>query len=173
MLKALNQLHRPAAVVKNLTLNFFFVEKTPERFIGDASRLRQIVNNLVGNAIKFTPSGGRIDVTVQARPISQTHSELFIFVQDTGPGIQLADQKRIFERFEQIDNHPLSNATGTGLGLAITKELAVAMGGDVTVESDGQTGTRFTVHVPFALDISLSPYQADAPTPDYKRQQAE
>jgi len=154
MIAALALLHRPAAVGNGLALTFHYSEDTPERFIGDESRIRQIVNNLVGNAIKFTPQSGRIDVTVKGRSLSDETFELFIFVRDTGQGIPLEDQARIFNRFEQVDSRPKAKSGGTGLGLAITKELSEAMGGSVTLQSDGESGTMFTVCVPLLLDMS-------------------
>ena len=154
MIAALALLHRPAAMGNGLALTFHYSEDTPERFIGDESRIRQIVNNLVGNAIKFTPQSGRIDVTVKGRSLSDETFELFIFVRDTGQGIPLEDQARIFNRFEQVDSRPKAKSGGTGLGLAITKELSEAMGGSVALQSDGESGTMFTVCVPLLLDMS-------------------
>ena len=152
---ALALLHRPAAVAKGLTLAFHYVDGTPNAFIGDESRLRQVVNNLVCNAIKFTPKGGRVDVTIKGRFIKpdpqddhkqDDHKyELFIFVKDTGIGIAKQDQTRIFARFEQVDNSLQSETGGTGLGLSITKELCEAMGGGLTLESGEGVGTMFTV----------------------------
>jgi len=158
---ALALLHRPSAIANNILLRFHYVDGTPNHFIGDESRLRQIINNLVGNAIKFTPAGGRIDVTLKGRAIHEDIFELFIFVKDTGLGISLQDQARIFERFEQVDNRAKSKTSGTGLGLAISKELVEAMGGTIRVQSQQEpvvdtanTGTMFTVAIPLALDLT-------------------
>lgn len=154
MVAALSLLHRPAALEKNIALNFHYIDDTPNRFIGDESRLRQIINNLVGNAVKFTPQHGRIDVTVKGRPLTDGHYELFIFVEDTGIGIPYEEQARVFDRFAQVESQPKNISDGTGLGLAITKELAHAMGGSVTLKSDVGVGTMFTVSVALKLDVS-------------------
>ena len=106
--------------------------------IGDADRVLQIVSNLVENALRLTPAGG--EVRVVAAPG-------ILRVEDTGPGLAEADTERAFERFYLHERYGLERRVGTGLGLAIVKELALAMGGDVDVESRPGTLTVFTVRL--------------------------
>jgi two-component system phosphate regulon sensor histidine kinase PhoR len=110
----------------------------------DADRLRRIVENLVDNAIKYTPIGGHVEI----RTLPATHGGALIEVRDDGPGIAAEHLPRIFERFYRVDKARSREMGGTGLGLAIVKHLAEGMGAAVTVASDGATGTCFTVSVP-------------------------
>jgi signal transduction histidine kinase len=106
--------------------------------VADADRTLQIVSNLVENALRLTPEGG--EVRVVAKPG-------VLRVEDTGPGLAVADTERAFERFYLHERYGLERKVGTGLGLAIVKELALAMGGDVDVESRPGTLTVFTVRL--------------------------
>ena len=117
----------------------------PDRLVGRADRTKaeQIVLNLVSNAVKFTPSGGRVAVACTAQA-----DRVAITVADTGPGIPLDQQSAIFEPFVQLGRSLTSGHEGTGLGLAISRDLARAMGGDVTVESTPGAGARFTFTLP-------------------------
>ena len=151
MLNALVALNRPAAIERGLALDLHWVNDAPERIIGDESRLRQVANNLIGNAVKFTESG-RIDVIVQAQPISEEASEICLFVRDTGVGVAPDDLERIFSRFEQVDNRLSSKTAGTGLGLSITRGLVEGMGGRIHVQSVVGEGTVFTVQLPVRIE---------------------
>jgi signal transduction histidine kinase len=116
----------------------------PERFPlveVDAMRIIQVLVNLVGNAVKFTEPGG--SVTVGAR---QSDSEVQVFVKDTGIGIPLEEQQRLFERFTQAEN--IKRYGGTGLGLAISRELIALHGGRIWLESTPQAGATFTFTLP-------------------------
>lgn len=105
---------------------------------GDAARVRQVLHNLLGNAVKFTKQGWiRLHVT------RGEHGETMCTVSDTGPGISTPDQARIFEAFAQTDSVATQPDVGTGLGLAISRELAQVMGGEVTVESIVGVGSKF------------------------------
>ena len=153
MLGSLVALNRPAAIDKGLLLELHWPEDMQERIISDESRLRQIANNLIGNAVKFTAQG-RIDVMLQSRPI-KTHDGLFeicLFVRDTGVGIPEEDVSRVFNRFEQVDNRLSSTTSGTGLGLAITQNLVEKLGGRIHVQSQLGEGTIFTVQMPIRHD---------------------
>jgi len=156
MLNALIALNQPAALDKSIHLGLYWMEGSPEQIVGDESRLRQVINNLIGNAVKFTQQG-RVDVIVQTRPISIDSCELFLFVRDTGVGIAEDDLDRVFSRFEQVDNRLSSGTTGTGLGLSITKGLIEGMGGRIFVESKMAEGTVFTVQLPVRIDRRKSP----------------
>ncbi len=109
---------------------------------GDADRLAQVVANLLDNALKHTPAGGRVTLSAAASPTS-----IEISVSDTGPGIPPEDLGRIFERFYQVDKSRAHSA-GLGLGLAISREIVEAHGGRLRVESVTGLGSRFTVRLP-------------------------
>jgi two-component system, sensor histidine kinase and response regulator len=128
---------------KGLEFIFFVAEDVPSELIGDPVRLRQILVNLVGNAIKFTDSG---EVVVE---VSVSHDEpdgvvLTFTVKDTGVGIEPAQCSRIFESFHQIDGSMTRARGGSGLGLSITRQLVELMGGAISVESKPGQGSRFT-----------------------------
>ena len=119
-------------------------------FIGDPGRVRQVITNLVGNAVKFTETG-HVLIEVSGRPRGECH-ELEISVSDTGCGIPEAKLKAIFEEFEQVDGSAVRRYDGAGLGLAISKRMVEAMGGEISVTSDLGKGSKFTVRLPMAVD---------------------
>lgn len=121
----------------------------------DASRLRQILVNFIGNAIKFTRAG-EIDVTAVLR-----QDRLICSVRDTGPGIAAEDRQRLFQEFSQLDSSSTRTHGGTGLGLAISKRLAQALGGEVGVDSEPGRGSTFWVDIP-VTDVRTMPPQAAA-----------
>lgn len=114
-------------------------------FHGDAKRLRQILLNLLGNAVKFTPAGGSIGLVISPLPEQRGFS---LEVWDTGIGISDEQQQRLFRPFEQIDNSRNRKYAGTGLGLAIVRHLTDLHGGSVSVRSSIGHGSRFTIHLP-------------------------
>jgi signal transduction histidine kinase len=118
----------------------------PRLIMGDAARLRQIVFNLLSNALKFTAEG-----SVTLRAVASSPDRLQIMVQDTGIGIPQDKQELIFESFRQVDAGTTRQYGGTGLGLSISRNLARAMRGDVTVESVPGAGASFTVDLPLVL----------------------
>ena len=122
----------------------------PERLTGDAGRLRQVLVNLVGNAIKFTETG---EVIVEVRCTSQTpdRAELYVSVRDTGIGIPAEKLTYIFEAFEQVDTSTTRKFGGTGLGLAICSRLVALMGGRIWVDSELERGSTFHFTVRCAL----------------------
>jgi signal transduction histidine kinase/CheY-like chemotaxis protein len=126
---------------------------------GDPARLRQVLLNLVGNAIKFTEHGG---VTVVAEPDDQP-DRVRILVHDTGIGLDAADQPRIFQDFEQADGSSTRKFGGTGLGLAISKRIVERMGGSIDVESEPGAGSTFFFSVPLPAVAGATP---SAPMPD-------
>jgi signal transduction histidine kinase len=111
--------------------------------LGDAEHLRRVVDNLIGNALKFTPSGGRVAVLLSAQD-----AEVKFQVADTGIGIAPEDLERIFERFYQVDGTTRRTHGGCGLGLALVKEIVERHGGGVSVESQPGQGSTFTVFLP-------------------------
>src|ERR1700722_5513695 len=121
---------------KGLKLAFEIAPDVPRHLIGDAGRLRQVLTNLAGNALKFTNSG-EIAIVVG---LEETPAVLRFSVTDTGPGIPREEQIRLFERYEQLKD---ARENGTGLGLAISKELAHMMGGEIGVTSEVGRGSTF------------------------------
>ena len=141
---------RPAADAKGIG---FVTDLTRCAMIGDAARLQQVVWNLLLNAVKFTPHGGSIFVTV-----TRGASEVELTVEDTGPGIQPDFLPHVFEPFRQADSGPARAHGGLGLGLAIVRRLVELHGGRVSA-ANGRTGAKFTVRLPAAaaLDQAASP----------------
>jgi signal transduction histidine kinase len=125
-----------SAHAKKLELAVLIDPDVPRQLRGDVSRLQQVLTNLVGNAIKFTPSG---EVVIQASLEFQTSSyaNVRFAVTDTGIGIAPEDQKKLFHSFSQVDASTTRQYGGTGLGLAICKQLVELMGGEIGVESRG------------------------------------
>jgi signal transduction histidine kinase/DNA-binding response OmpR family regulator/HPt (histidine-containing phosphotransfer) domain-containing protein len=127
---------------KGLELAAHIHPDVPDALVGDPGRLRQIVINLVGNAIKFTERG-EVVVDVEARDVSATHAGLHFAVRDTGVGVPLAQQQRIFEAFTQADSSTTRRYGGTGLGLAIAARLVELMNGRIYLESEPGRGSTF------------------------------
>ncbi|MEM8932438.1 MAG: response regulator [Acidobacteriota bacterium] len=141
-------LMRPRAVSRGLTLDVDIAPAVPDWLFGVPSRLRQILLNLIGNAIKFTDSGGvvlRIGRSSTPSDDAATHLRLVFEVTDTGVGIAEADHERIFESFAQLDPSSSRAHTGSGLGLAISRRLVEALDGQLEVESVLGRGSTFRV----------------------------
>ncbi len=134
--------------------------RAPGRLRGDPGRLRQVLLNLAGNAIKFTDSG---EVVVRVRRVSESRKEaiLSFSVRDTGIGIPAERQAELFDLFTQADASTTRRFGGTGLGLAISKRLIEMMGGDIRVESESGKGSTFRFTVRLAMPAELAP----APSP--------
>jgi two-component system, OmpR family, phosphate regulon sensor histidine kinase PhoR len=113
--------------------------------LGDASLVREVLQNMLDNAVQYTPEGGRIHLKAAA-----DEREAIISVTDTGIGIPLADQERIFERFYRVDAARSREAGGTGLGLSIAKHIVESHGGRITVESEVGVGSKFSFTIPLA-----------------------
>jgi PAS domain S-box-containing protein len=137
------------AYEKALALKLTLDENVPRHVNGDPIRLRQILNNLVGNAIKFTHRG-EIEVAVQAA-IGEGCCALTIRVEDQGIGIAKEKLKHIFDAFTQADISTTRQYGGSGLGLAITKSLIDKLGGEISVESEPGQGSTFTVLIPYMI----------------------
>jgi signal transduction histidine kinase len=134
-------LHRQAAEKKNVELRLSLPPELPP-VKQDAGKLRQVLANLISNAIKFTPEGGR--VTLSANVVEP---DLFFTVEDTGVGIAVEEQESIFDKFRQSANPLTREQGGTGLGLSIVKELTKLLGGEVTLKSELGRGSTFIVRV--------------------------
>jgi PAS domain S-box-containing protein len=152
----------PRAQAKGLEICGYVDERLPARVIGDAARLRQVLFNLVGNAIKFTEHGGvSIIVEPDARP-----EHVVLAVRDTGIGIADDDQARIFQEFEQADIGSTRRYDGIGLGLTISKRLVERMSGDIAIESAVGKGSLFRVTVPLPRDGESSSGETAFAAPD-------
>jgi CheY-like chemotaxis protein/anti-sigma regulatory factor (Ser/Thr protein kinase) len=134
----------PRAQAKGLEICCYVDERLPARVAGDAARLRQVLFNLAGNAIKFTEAGG---VSIIVEPDAQPDA-IAISVRDTGIGISAEDQARIFLEFEQADGSSTRKFGGTGLGLTISKRIVERMAGSIAVESAPGEGSTFRVNLP-------------------------
>ncbi len=137
------QLMQPLAAAKSLALDIDVDAQLPERVRLDGTRVRQVLYNLISNAIKFTDSGR---VTLEVRPVGSEW--LALAVTDTGAGIDAEMLPRLFQRFGQGDDSPSRRHGGTGLGLEISRNLARLMGGDLTVQSAPGRGSRFEMRLP-------------------------
>jgi signal transduction histidine kinase/putative methionine-R-sulfoxide reductase with GAF domain len=111
--------------------------------LGNARRLRQVLSNLINNAIKYTPKGKRIGITT-----SHNQGEILVSIEDEGIGIPAADQVHIFDKFYRVDRPETANIKGTGLGLAITRSIIEKLGGRIWVESELNVGSTFTFALP-------------------------
>ncbi|WP_439574118.1 ATP-binding protein [Phreatobacter sp.] len=144
LVEGVAELLGPRAQAKGLDLVAAVDPALPGRLVGDATRLRQVLLNLVGNAVKFTEKGG-ITVTVRGED-----GVLAIDVADTGPGIAPDDVKRIFGEFEQGETTLARRHAGTGLGLAISRRIIALMEGELSVTTELGQGSRFGLRVPLA-----------------------
>jgi signal transduction histidine kinase len=119
---------------------------------GDPGRLGQTLDNLISNALKFTPAGGRVDVRVLDR-----RDRVVIEVADTGLGISEADQRRLFERFYRTEAAQEAAIPGVGLGLSISRAIVEGHGGTIHVASEEGRGTTFTIDLPLAGAAAVAP----------------
>ncbi|MGD8841060.1 MAG: ATP-binding protein, partial [Gammaproteobacteria bacterium] len=137
-------------LTKNIDLNLIIFSDTPRRVIGDKLRLKQILLNLIGNAIKFTDRG-RVVIRVILAERHEDKADIEIAVEDTGIGISPEDQQYLFQAFSQVESSSTRRFVGTGLGLVISKNLASLMGGDIDMQSRPGEGSRFELRMPFKL----------------------
>jgi PAS domain S-box-containing protein len=141
---------------KGIDLSYRFRDSLPDTVRGDALRIRQVLMNLVGNAVKFTPAG-EVAITVESTIPDASACELRFSVRDTGIGIKLEKQPAIFAPFTQADGSTTRQYGGTGLGLTISKRLVEMMGGRIWFESDPNHGSTFFFTVPAAVVESRQP----------------
>ena len=135
--------YEPQAKSKTIELVFDLPPKFPT-IQADRDRLGQAMHNLVGNAIKYTPSGGKVEVQLEF----DEHDAMIFKVSDNGIGIDESQQERIFERFCRADDRRIAKVTGSGLGLALARQIARLHGGDISVESQIDHGSVFTLFIP-------------------------
>jgi len=160
---------RVRARAKNLALEWKAASDVPHRVCGDAGRLRQVLMNLVGNAIKFTPSGS-VEVTAAAGDANGKDPVLRFAVRDTGIGISSGGRSQLFQSFTQVDNSASRKHGGTGLGLVISRQLVELMGGEIGVESEPEKGSTFWFTARFrpapegALELQPPAETSEAPS---------
>jgi signal transduction histidine kinase/CheY-like chemotaxis protein len=153
------ELLAPRAQARNIEIAASIDERLPALMLGDSARLRQILLNLAGNAIKFTQSGG-VAVIVTSGP---RDGEISFRIRDTGIGIAAEAQARIFRDFEQADHQTARSFGGTGLGLSISDRIVKRMGGSITLKSAPGQGATFDVIIPLAASGPESGHAFDAP----------
>jgi signal transduction histidine kinase len=139
---------------KGLELLCDIAPEVPEAIQGDSTRLRQVVINLVGNAIKFTDAG---EVAIKAEA---NNGSFQVSVRDTGPGISAADQSKLFQEFQQADNSITRKKGGTGLGLAISKRIIEMHGGRIWIDSAIGQGSTFSFTVPVRVERQVETAEA-------------
>jgi signal transduction histidine kinase/CheY-like chemotaxis protein len=161
-------LQAPVAQQKGLRFVQQVEAGVPATLLGDALRIRQVLLNLVGNAIKFTEHG---EVGLAVTTMAGAPGGVRFVVDDTGPGLNEEQKARLFQRFEQAEGmRTAARYGGSGLGLAISQELAAAMGGRIEVESSPGEGARFTLELPLpATDEVVPPAGAPVPAPGTAR----
>jgi len=150
------------AAEKGLHLSFALDASTPRAIAGDALRLRQVLVNLLGNAVKFT-SQGEVSLSVSGARGEDGGPRITFVVRDNGPGIPKEDQERIFDSFSQVDASISRKYGGTGLGLAISRSLAEQMGGSLSVESELGQGATFYFTIPVVTMAEFPPPACRAP----------
>lgn len=156
LLTDLYQLFHEPARRKGLSLVYFCESDIPTHWYGDPKRIRQIITNLVNNALKFTENG-HVEIRLGAQRVSDGCYQLEIAVKDTGIGISAEKLERVFSAFRQADTSTSRKYGGTGLGLTISRHLAQAMKGDIQVESELGIGSRFC--------LTLQLMEAETPPP--------
>ena len=151
VIEEVNEMLAPKAEDNNLEFILEYPPSLPHCFIGDAGRIRQVVTNLVGNAIKFTPSG-TVRVAVECIGQDTETAQMRVAIHDTGVGIPQEKLESIFAKFSQVDSSTTRKYGGTGLGLAIARQLIELMGGSVAVESRSGAGSTFSLTLPLRQD---------------------
>jgi signal transduction histidine kinase len=159
----LDALVSPQAAAKSLTLELI-PPASPLTVIADREKLRQIVLNLLSNAIRFTPAGGRITLSTRARDAERVE----ISVHDTGPGIPESRRDEVFEPFVQLDRSLSQPQEGLGLGLAISRDLARGMRGDLTVSGNARGGASFMLTLPRGSADQLANLTTSGETSAYR-----
>lgn len=148
------ELLRPAAKARSIALSLELSPALPPGLLGDDARLRQVLVNLIGNAVKFTEQGA-VEVDVATRAIDATNCELTVRVKDSGIGISPEAVGRLFRPYEQADEGMSRRYGGSGLGLTISRQIILAMGGDIHVQSEPGRGSVFSFAVSLPVAAAL------------------
>src|SRR6202163_4293887 len=162
LIEDITELLAPRAQARKLEIAAYVDERLPMQVVGDAARLRQVLLNLAGNAIKFPSSGG---VALIVEP-GTGPGEISFLVRDTGIGIAPDAQQRIFREFEQADESTARHYGGTGLGLSISERIVKRIGGRITLESQPGVGSTFEVSIPLAASDGIGSEQRAFVAPD-------
>ncbi|HEX3028571.1 MAG TPA: PocR ligand-binding domain-containing protein [Clostridia bacterium] len=144
---------------KNLKISCEIDNNIPERIIGDSIRLRQILSNIVGNAVKFTAQG-EVAIRVGCQKLDDSKIRLHFEVIDTGIGISEENMYKLFQRFSQVDDSYTKRFGGSGLGLAISKKLIEMMGGEIGAESKEHVGSRFYFAIVFEYEDQMHQFNS-------------
>jgi signal transduction histidine kinase/CheY-like chemotaxis protein len=158
LVESVANLIAPRARAKGLEIATYIDPAAPRRVVADAGRLRQVLLNLAGNAVKFTERGGVV-VALAAERLDAAAASLRFEVRDTGPGVSEADRARVFDAYVQGDQSAARKAEGAGLGLSIARSIVEAMKGEIGLESASGEGSRFYLRV--ALPVA-APAEPDA-----------
>ncbi len=164
VLQETQALHGNAAAAKGLAFSIRVAQGTPERLVGDPLRVKEIIFNLVSNAIKFTDQGS-VQLVLSAQALESQRALLNITVRDTGIGLTERQVTQLFQQFSQADGSISRRYGGTGLGLAITKKLVELMGGNVVLHSEPGQGAEFACTLWVGLQPGTPPGALCAPSP--------
>jgi CheY-like chemotaxis protein len=165
VIEEVNEMLAPGIEDRKLDLVLEYPPDMPRHFIGDAGRIRQVVANLVGNAVKFTPAG-HVLIMVNCQSYDGEKAQIRVAVEDTGVGIPAEKVAGLYEKFSQVDSSTTRKYGGTGLGLAISKQLVNLMGGQVGVTSQVGMGSTFWFTLPLRLDAQ--PHAEPAPVAELR-----
>ncbi len=169
---------RPQAEQKNQEFQMEIGEMYEESLTGDTLRLRQILVNIIGNAVKYTPENGTVHVSFSQHIDTGAPDKVWLdfLCEDNGIGMSKDFLNRIFIPFERVNNTTISKIEGTGLGMSIVKNLLDRMSGKITVESEEGSGSRFYVSIPFALaqqqNVRILPVRLSCLQKKYRRAQS-
>ncbi len=155
LIEEIIRVNSPRVLSKGLKLNYSFSSDLPQYLVGDPNRLKQILNNLISNAFKFTEHG-EINIAIKTIAMKEEKAQLMCAVSDTGIGIAKEDLKLLFHSFSQIENPYTKKHGGTGLGLVISKQLVEKMGGKIEVESEKGEGSTFHFSLEFEIGQAVT-----------------
>lgn len=148
LLNDILQMAYSRAAEKEMKIMVEVSRDTPEHLYGDSMKIRQVLTNLMTNAIKYTNAGGTVTLTVSAVPMDEDHVRMQMGVSDTGKGIKEEDIEKLFDSFRRVDEKSNTGIEGTGLGLSISQSYIRMMGGELLVESEYQKGSYFHFTIP-------------------------
>jgi PAS domain S-box-containing protein len=172
-IRSLGALFAPRAKTKGIQLSMHVDPAVPAMVKGDPGRIRQILMNLIGNALKFTPADGSVKIFVATDASEATATTVRFTVIDSGPGIAPEVRDRLFVPFSQLDDSTTRKYGGTGLGLAICKQLVDLMGGEIGISSEPPSGSAFWFTLPLKCGVAIEPNIIQTPTytgPDRRAQ---